>query len=465
MREFELTIDEALRVGLTPADINSFNVQVLTGCLGFRVGSAMLELYEEKENPLPPIIDMHYNWPFPQYIPGESHNFLVVRDATVQEDIVYSINNDHTIVTHIYDIDELTYGRGNLMEVADFGEYVFMTNGVIMIYWDPSIVDWRKVVVEDDIPMLETICNFKGQTVGGGVRSTWHDCDETFYVWSMIGQMDFTPDRKNTAGYRRCPFGGRVLNVRRLENKVVGYSTAGITLLSPVDEPVVTFGFSELDDIGILNKGAVASSVDFRRHVYVGKDYRLRQVTNEGVKLLGYKQSMDDLSGEDIIVSYDPVNKDFYIGNSTKTFLLSAKGLSEIPQHPSAVWGREGETYILPDAIDDYEALIISEGFDFGYRGQKTIFSVETDMILADNPQAAIDYYLSPSVFGTTGFVPINHEGIAPVIAAGSAFAVRIKFDPTYDNTRIGYIKVRYKMTDLRGLRGVYASPPRGQDL
>jgi len=195
MREFELSIDEALRVGLTPADINSFNVQVLTEFLGFRAGSAMPELYEVKENPLPLTIDMHYNWPFPQFIPGESHNFLIVRDATVQEDIVYSISDDHVTVTHIYDIDELTYGRGSLMEVADFGEYVFMTNGVIMIYWDPDILDWRKVVVEDGIPLMETICNFKGQVVGGGVLSTWHDCDETFYVWSMIGQMDFRPDR------------------------------------------------------------------------------------------------------------------------------------------------------------------------------------------------------------------------------------------------------------------------------
>ena len=58
MREFEYIIDEALRAGLSPFDINSFNIPVLSACLGFRVGKGQLELFYTKDNPLPVTIDM-----------------------------------------------------------------------------------------------------------------------------------------------------------------------------------------------------------------------------------------------------------------------------------------------------------------------------------------------------------------------------------------------------------------------
>ena len=464
MREYELIIDDALKVGLSPYDINSFNIPVLNECLGFRIGKGQLELFETKDNPLPVTIDMFYDWPFPQYIVGDSYNILVVRDTVNQEDDVYAISDDHNTVTAVFSVDELTFGKGGLMEVADFGEYCFMVNGVCMIYWNVTTTSWVATLATATIPLMSTICNFKGQAIGGGIKSVWHDCDETFYVWSKIGEMDFTPDRKNTAGYRRCPFGGEVFNVRRLINKVVGYSSKGVTLMTPIDDPTTTFGFSEESDVGLINKGAIASSPDFSRHVYVGNDLRVREFTKDGIKELGYKHLMEFLgTDEDIIVNYDPLNKDFYIGNSTQTFLLSPQGMSEVPQHPSAIWQKNRETYFLPDAVDDYEALIVPEAFDFEYRGQKTIFSVESDILVVDSPEVAIDYYLNLTTIGTTDYVPMNDEGVAAIIASGTAFRVRLKFEPTYSNTRIGYIKVRYKMTDLRGLRGVYAPPLRGQ--
>ena len=77
--------------------------------------------------------------------------------------------------------------------------------------------------------MMKTICNFKGQAIGGGVISDWHDCDETFYIWGKIGEMDFTPTMRNTEGFRRCPYGGKIIHVRRLDDNVIGYSDKGVS--------------------------------------------------------------------------------------------------------------------------------------------------------------------------------------------------------------------------------------------
>jgi hypothetical protein len=459
MREFELVVDEALRNGLSPIYMTPFNSQYLKELLGFRLGELGPEKYVLGENPLSGLAPLLYSWPFPQFITGERYNFLIVRDSDVNhEDVVYSVDDNFTTATHIFSVDQLTFGQGTLMEVADFGEYAFMTNGVIMIFWDPSLGAWNKITSSSVIPMMRTVCNFKGQLVGGNVVSAWHDCDEKFYVWSKIGQMDFTPDNYNLAGYRRDPYGGEVYHVRRLNDVVIGYSSKGITSLNPVSIPIATYGFTELDDIGLINQGAMNGSL--REHVYVGRDRKLRKITKQGIEVLGYEYYMEQLG--EIIVSYN--HSDFYIGDDEKTFLLTPNGLSEIPQHPSAVWGDVYETYVLPDTADsNYYMTIATHPFDMGYGGQKTIFSMDTDLMMGYKAEVAVDYYLNQTEYSTSKYVPLNNQNIASIIASGNAFGLRLRCRPDYDDFRIGYLKARYKMNDLRGIRGVYAPPPRGQ--
>ena len=470
MREYELTIDKALIKGLSPEFVIT-NAEFLSQCLGFRCGKGRLESHIPLTNPIPATVDMYYDWPFPQFFVGEAFNILVIRDTVNQQDSVYSISKDHLTVTHIFDVDELTFGKGTLMEYADFGEYAFMTNGVIMIAWNPTLVTWVPSLAIATIPLMKTICNFKGQAVGGNVvAGTWYDCDETFYLWSKIGSMDFIPDENNESGYRRDTFGGDVYHTKRIGEFVVGYSSKGIVLINPVSTPIDTLGFEELSNIGLINKGAMAG--DLRRHVYVGEDYILRDISIQGelvrrhdVRELGYQYYIQQLAGEDIIVSYDPQTKDFYIGNSTKTFLLSSQGLTEVLQHPSTVWRSNNQSYMIPEIVDSSLPLITSEVFDMLYAGQKTISSIETDASVVDSPEANVAYTHDNSIWGAVSFKPINNQGSASVIASGNQFRASLRFGDIYNNTRISYIKVRFKMTDLRGIRGVYAPPTslRGQ--
>ncbi len=462
MREFELVIDKALSNGLSPYEIVPANTQILKECLGFRCGKLGLEKYRLLRNPISPLIEMFYNWPFPQVLVGERYNFLVIRDSIFGHmDIVYLLSDDGDTVTLVFTIDEMTFGIGTLMEAADFGEYAFMTNGVIMIYWDVALSAWHPIVASATIPMMRTVCNFKGQAVGGNIVSVWHDCDETYYVWSKIGEMDFTPGRNNEAGYKRDPYGGEVYHTRRLGDDVIGYSSKGITKLIPVMSPAATFGFTELSDIGLINRGAINGNFD--RHVYVGEDYILREITKQGVRELGYQSYMELLAEEDIIVSYDNSKKDFYIGNSTKTFLLSDKGLTEITQHPSSVWRRNKETFMVPDTEDTDKPYICSEHFDMGYKGQKTVVSIETDAMQVVEPESGIDWANDLVNWGTEHYSPINDVGIASNTVSGNMFRFRLRFTSVYDSFRIRFIKARYKMTDLKGLRGIYAPPIRGQ--
>lgn len=462
VREYELIIDEALGKGLSPGFSVPFNSPFLSQALGFRCGKYGIEAFQLGENPIVAAITMHYNWPFPQFIVGEKFELLVIRDLIAAEDRIYSITNNYATATLIATIDVATYGTGWLVDVADFGEYVFMTNGVAMVFWDVVGVDWDVIVSSAAIPLLGTVCNHKGQAVGGNVQSTWYGCDETFYAWSEIGSISFIPSITNEAGYRRCPYGGIVYHTRRLGDNVVGYSSKGITLMTPVMDPTPTYKFSELLDTGLHNRGAVAGN--YNRHVFVGEDLIVREITDKGIKELDYKYWMEDLDNE-IIVTYDRSSGDFFIGDSEKTYLLSPYGLTEIPQHPSAVWRKdEDNVYMLPDAADaGWKPIITSEIFNMGYSGQKTIFEIETDALIATGPYTSVDWAMDLYTWGFGSFIPLNNLGIATAITTGNYFMLNIRFNNIYDVFRISYIRARYKMTDLRGIRGIYAPPPRGQ--
>ena len=478
MREYEYIIDKALNKGLTPARTILTNDEWLSGALGFRVGRHGLEGYRIKDDtPLDGVVDLDYSWPFPQWLSGERYNILVSRDSTVDlEDSVYSITDEY-VSTHVFDVDVLTFGTGTLMQMADFGEYVVLVNGVVIIYYDPDLGGWTNMRSSATFPCMRAICNFMGQAVGGGViglwnpvtltYDSWHDCDETYYIWSKIGSIDFTPDESNEAGYKRDPYGGDVYHTKRLGKNVIGYSSKGVTRIYPVTSPAATFGFDELSDIGPINRGAMDGNL--HRHIYVGTDYIIREVTSEGIKELGYYYWMESLGDcdEDIIVSYDNQNNDFYIGTSTETYLLSQYGLTKLPQHPSAVWSipsYDDEVVMLPVTQDTgWKPLLASGIFDFGYRGQKTIFSIESDALLTIEPTVTIGWANTLAVWGYTSAVQLNNEGLAAFVASGNDFIVQFTFTFVGAFSPITYVKVRYKMTDLRGIRGVYAPPIRGQ--
>jgi hypothetical protein len=138
--------------------------------------------------------------------------------------------------------------------------------------------------------------------------------------------------------------------------------------------------------------------------------------------------------------------------------------MSEILQHPSAVWRTSPDyIYMLPFVLDDSYPIISTVPFDMSFKGHKTVATIESDAFSLTYPEVAVDYTYNQVDWATTLFTPMNNLGIASIAAAGNAFRFRLRFDTVDENFSIGFIKSRYKMTDMRGTRGVYAPPLRGQ--
>ena len=118
---------------------------------------------------------------------------------------------------------------------------------------------------------------------------------------------------------------------------------------------------------------------------------------------------------------------------------------------------------MLPPTMSTTPPWLQTEEFDFGYRGQKTIFVLEVGCKNYATAMAAIDWVIDNGDWQLTHWQVLNNQGVATLIIAGTDFNVRLKFSGVTADTVVNYIKVRYKMTDVRSIRGIYAPPPRGQ--
>ena len=251
----------------------------------------------------------------------------------------------------------------------------------------------------------------------------------------------------------------------------------------PVQSPTASFGFEEIHTIGIRNQGAVNGNVN--EHLFVDKGGHVWRI-DRGAKLtyLGYEEFMREFSTDEngeyyadeygdraeaspsVIVSYDNLNSDFYICNDIKGFLKSPNGMTEIHNSMSSIWYDKRLLGIKrPSLLEDTEFTLVSEVFNMGYGGSKTIFSIESGLSGTNEAEIAIDWRVDVETsFQRTDWKPLNNLGIASIVISGGEFRLcfRAKSLTTY-SFDLDYFKIRWKMTDLRGLRGVYAAPPRGQ--
>lgn len=459
MRELEYAFDIGLKKGLRTHHKNPRNNQALVDCMNIKCTEDGPIPFEPYANPFP---DAEQYWPFPQIVEGAVFSFLIVRDTAAQSDKIYEINDDGT-VTFVFEVDDATFGTyGGRYYIADFGDYFILTNGEVMIIRDPVEEIYVAAKYTDKIPRCRYIIDLNGQIVGGFVVSDWYGRGAADAVWSKIGEADFTPDEKNTAGFRRMPRGGTILAVHKLGNNAIYYTDKQICALYPVTSPAPTFGLDEVAAIGVLSSGSVGG--DDHSQVFIDRYGWLWRITEDKeLKKLGYQEYMMQLVANDIVITKDPVEENFYISDGRISYLLTSTGLTKVHQCITSIAMVNGTAMAVYMDTGDREALIVTDTYDFGFRPTKTIFMHELG-VDAESPLRLSVLWKNKRQkdFASSGWVPVNDEGAASLIIAGVDFRTAIKCD-NYEELFLDYFKVRYKMTDLKTLRGVYAPPPRGQ--
>jgi hypothetical protein len=350
-------------------------------------------------------------WPFPQNFFFKNHHLVGTKERMYMVDALGKL-------TSLF-----SYDSTERWDIADFSDYMAITkDGSKMM----SRSTGGAYNTDTSIPLCETLINLNGQLFVGNLKpwSSWSDVDGRFVGWSDIGSAVFSLDNKNEAGYRPHDFTGDVVQVKQLGNMAVAYGYNGISVFRPVIDPAPTFQYKNLSSIGLYNKGAVSGNE--RKHVFVGTDGYLYRLT-EDLKLeqLGYQE-------------------------------LIFQRISTLERY-------NGVKYGVSDDDTDTSFTAVTDRYDFGLKGRKGTEAIEVSCQGSGTFSAAIDWRNSPQEsFQRTGWVDLNSQGVATIRCSATEFRFCIKCTD-YTDVVLDRIKVRFKMEDMKSIRGVYAPPPRGQ--
>ena len=446
MKEFTFTFEKGLKKGLRKHHDNPRNNEALVTCLNVK----------SSESGLIPIVPVTYSavspptfsWPYPLMFQCEDGT-VVLADATT----IYEVNISTWVLTS--KLSSLT--AGTVWDFASFGSYIYGTNGSVQVKRTAAGA-WTSFASETNIPRVSTLCSFKGQFIGGNVKTTWHSRSTNSLIWSEIGAINCTPSLLNTAGFRDIPWPGDVQRVRRLGDGIAMYGDQGIGFMIPVSEPAPTFGFKELLGVGIVAKGAIGG--DRHVHAFVDEEYWL-WLWEEGQapRRLGYQEFMSNLTGANIVIAYDPGDQEFYISDGSTSYLLTRYGLCETYQRVTSVI-RIGDTTHGPfSSGSDTSFTLWTDTMDFGSRGFKTLghieLGVDTGEVNQDVQIAVSTRADKTGALSTSSWINTNPEGIGFSGRTAHEFRVGVKA-AAYGGMKLDYINLHVKVVDRRAIRGVY---------
>ena len=153
MREYSLTYDEGLSRGLRTSSHSGRNLKWLTKCVGAIPEFGVIKALEELPNP---IMVSGEVWPYPQVF-NLMLRTLVCASTEIFE---YSGGSLTSVVSGL--------AEGATWSVADFGEYIVLMNGQVIIERNPE----TRIYAEYDdckIPLGICVCNLNGQLLVGAL--------------------------------------------------------------------------------------------------------------------------------------------------------------------------------------------------------------------------------------------------------------------------------------------------------
>lgn len=320
-------------------------------------------------------------------------------------------------------------------------------------------------------------------TIGGGdVFGFWTERILTYGSATAIN-TGFSPSnpylfdliRKNQFGRGRMPWRGSVSRVLPMgDDTVIVYGTDGVSMMTPFSDPAPAFGVRPIPGLGALcglaARGAVCGMTNADgsandAHVFIDQYGELWRIAGNQAQRLGYSEYLSGILDDDIQISYDPLENDFWIANSTGCYVLSRKGLGgPFDVRPTSVARLDGVSLVGPALNADqefYDIEVTSNEFDLNERGTKHIAVLQCGLHNILEGRASVDFrYDQDKPFKTTPSTPLNRQSVAfPRISFVDG---RVRLTGKYKNgeqSAVERIEVRWLGEDIRYRRGTKGIP------
>lgn len=449
MKEFEQQLTKAFLPGLRNDWRSPRNSPGLTQCLNARPSPVGTLHYPGTFTS--PIVDPRssLDWPFPVVFRGTEKLYLCARHY------LYSVDPTTFALTPL----TAWFSAAENWDFADFHNYVVFINGNLAILIDVTSGDYY---FDATFPSAKCMLNFRGQIVLGNTSA-----GTNWLQWSKIGEQDFTPSNDNEAGNRPVGWSGNILRLlylgalssdrQRMLANVVVYGDHGISLLSTHSEPVVTFG--ELVNntaFGIPSFGAVAGHE--REHVFVDNRGFICRMTLQGIERLGYKEFFQPLLADDIRISYDNIEDQYFLSTEEQCFVLNKYGLGELSQIFTSGWNHNGEFQVTSTTPTSLTIELVSDTIDFGQRAIKLLSMLSVGADTDGQIKACVQFRNDPSLaFYSSLLIPVSPRGLCAPMVSGVDFRIRLQVT-NFTRFQLDEVIVRWKLVDKTGIRGAYAT-------
>jgi len=236
-------------------------------------------------------------------------------------------------------------------KVIDFGETIYLHNGYDMYKYDGTDM----VSCNTDLQgiICSGSCQALGRVILGGFSNDAYLTDVTKPVsfldegclwWSSIGGKDFVSQVTSSGaeveegmlsqemGFLKCNILGSIIDIRELDPAtVVVYGTNGIAYYRQITEPVVTLSESVISKIGVKNRTCIGG---YRANqLFISKSNEIYLIGyddfgNITSSKIGGQEYIEEM-GDDIKITYNEEEGDFYIASNQYTLVLNKEGLTQ----------------------------------------------------------------------------------------------------------------------------------------
>ena len=289
-----------------------------------------------------------------------------------------------------------------------------------------------------------------GLVIDSGADPVLSHVDARWVAWSKIGEASFQADLVNDAGQMPMDWPGVVYTIKQLQKNAVVYGSHGVTILYPVKEPAPTFGKQNIMLTGAMCKTAITGNEN--EHFFIDVGGVLWRLSGEGPERLGYEDYFKDLTNP--VLSYNPYKRYLFISDAEHGYMLTTEGLGGGYAGVTGFWQDGGdEKFVGPDPVVVQPINIMTDVIDMGYRGLKTVESVQFGLNADDLAYAAVDFrYSKDAAWRTTPWARLTPEGVAFIRVSGLEFRFRLQM-LDHEFCEISYLNIQYKKTDYRYVR------------
>ena len=279
------------------------------------------------------------------------------------------------------------------------------------------------------------------------------------FDYSSTNPFIFHVLAQNTHAFRPMPYQGEVYCCLPMGKSLLVYGEDGIAAFSSAGEYVAQPDIAGLGSgVGLASRSAVGGNESGHMFVDQGGDLWFISPDLQATRL-GYRHIFSEMLRGEIIVSFDPVEKDYWITDGAKCYIHSRTGLGgPIETMPTGL-SRDKAGRLIGARVPSNTSFfrLLTHDLDIGESGTKHVSELQVDVEGAEQVRGRVSF-LSDGIFRTTPWANMNPNG---VIFPRSSFAVGrigVLGNATGD-VRLSTVEVRYQNEDRRFRRGTKGQP------